>query len=95
MDGEPIAAGLARKIGIVRKLLVEFRFGRRHLAGRERNAIGETDHALGHRAQVVRHVRREDDSAERPAAFLLILAYPIVLEHELAALAHQQARAIP
>jgi hypothetical protein len=71
-------------------LLIQFRFGRRDLAGRERNAIGKTDHALGHRTQVVRHVRAEDDSAERRPAFRLIIALPIVLEDKLAALADQK-----
>ena len=85
-----IAAGLAGKVGIFRKLLIQFRFGRRDLAGRERNAIGKTDHALGHRTQVVRHVRAEDDSAERRPAFRLIIALPIVLEDKLAALADQK-----
>ena len=89
MDGQTIAAGLAGKVGIFRKLLIQFRFGRRDLAGRERNAIGKTDHALGHRTQVVRHVRAEDDSAERRPAFRLIIAPPIVLEDKLAALAER------
>jgi hypothetical protein len=31
-------------------LLIELRFGRRHLAGSESNPKEQTDHALGHRA---------------------------------------------
>ena len=89
MDGEPIAAGGARKIGIVRKLLVEIRFGRRHMAGRERNAIGETDHALGHRAQVVQHRWAELDLAKRHAP-VFGLAFSVVLEQQAAAARHQQ-----
>ena len=90
MNGESIAAGLARKVGIFGKLLIQFRFGWRDLAGRERNAIGKTDHALGHRTQIVRYVRAEDDGAERRAAFRLILALPVVLEDKLAAVADQK-----
>jgi hypothetical protein len=38
----------------------------------------------------VRYVRAEDDSAEWPAASLLIITLSIVLENELAALAHKK-----
>jgi hypothetical protein len=53
-------------------------------------AIGQTDHALGHRTQVVRYVRAEDDNAERRPAFRLVIALPIVLEDKLAAPADQK-----
>ena len=90
MDGEPLAAGLARKVGIFRKLLIQFRLGWRDLASREGDAIGKPDHALGHGAQVVRHVRAEGDSAERRPAFRLVLALPVMLEDELASVADQK-----
>jgi hypothetical protein len=90
MYGQTIAAGLAGEVGIFRKLRVQLRFGRRDLAGRERNTIGKTDHALGHRAQVVRYVWAEDDRAERPPPFRLVIPLPIVLENELAALADEK-----
>jgi hypothetical protein len=38
----------------------------------------------------VRYVRAENDTAERPPAFRLIIALPIVLEDKLAALADQK-----
>jgi hypothetical protein len=87
---QTIAAGLAGKVGIFRKLRVQLRFGRRDLAGRERNAIGKTHNALGYRAQVVRHVWAEDDRPERPAPFCLVIPLPIVLEYERAALADEK-----
>lgn len=43
-----------------------------------------------HRAQVVRYVWAEDDGAERPSAFRLILALPVVFEDKLAALADEK-----
>ena len=90
MDGEPLAAGLARKVGIFRKLLIQFRLGWRDLASRERDAIGKPDHALGHGAQVVRHIRAEGDGAERRPAFRLVLALPVMLEDELASVTDQK-----
>ena len=90
MDRDAVATRLAREIGILRKLVIEFCVGRRHLARGERNAIGEADNALRHRAQVVRHVGAEGHGTEPAATFRLVLATPIVFEHELAALAHEQ-----
>src|SRR5262249_26868244 len=82
-------AGLAGQIEILRKLLIQLRFRRRHPAGRERDAIDEANHALRHRAQIVQHVRPEHDVTERLAPGN-VLALPVMLEHELAVLAHQQ-----
>ena len=78
------------KIGIFGKLLVEFRLWRRHLVVGERNAIEETDHALGHRPQIVLHLGPEGDDDARSRASALILTFPVVLEQQLAVLADQQ-----
>ena len=80
LHGDPFATGLLAEVGVFRELVVEFCFRRRHLAGRERNAIDQNDHALGHRAQVMQHVGRER----------LVLAASIVLEHERPSLTHEK-----
>jgi hypothetical protein len=90
MDGEAVAARLAGEVRIFRKLRVQLCFRRRHLAGRECDAIDEADDAFRHRAKIVRHVGSEGHGTKAAAALGLVLAAAVMLEHELAALTHQQ-----
>src|SRR5262249_176312 len=69
-DGDTVPSGLASNVGVLRKLIVELRLGRRHLAAAKRNTIEHSDNALGHRTQVVQHGRPEAYGPERLAVVL-------------------------
>ena len=89
-DGDFLPAGLVAEIGIFGELIVKLGVGRRHLSRGERHAIGQTYHALGHRTQVVQHLRPKDDEVAGAARDVLVDALAVVLEQRRAGLRDQQ-----
>jgi len=90
-DGEPVAPGLHRQVGIFRELCVELGVGGRHFAIRERYTVQETNYAFCYRAQVVRDVRGEGDDTELFARPVFVFTGLIMLENDLVMLGNEES----